>query len=136
MKTILQMLLDNPDSSEFRSPVDWECMLFLYSALGLNDYPVLIKQPMDLGTVTSKLQSDSYRWVEEMLDDLQLIWDNCKTYNHSGSVILLLSSGSTCSQIKWINFTRSLLKTILPALHLSRRALLSTVSNSSYRDYQ
>jgi hypothetical protein len=24
MKTILQMLMDNPDSTEFRTPVDWE----------------------------------------------------------------------------------------------------------------
>lgn len=55
-------------------------------ALGLNDYPDIVKQPMDLGTVAKKLQGSKYRTVEECLDDIQLIWDNCKTYNAFNSV--------------------------------------------------
>jgi hypothetical protein len=35
----------------------------LDSELGLNDYPLIIKQPMDLGTISSKLQGEKYRWV-------------------------------------------------------------------------
>jgi hypothetical protein len=41
---------------------------------------------MDLGTVDSKLKQGEYLYVEEMLDDIQLIWDNCKLYNLPGSV--------------------------------------------------
>ena len=42
---------------------------------------------MDLSTVSGKLQeAGEYYLVEEVLDDLQLIWDNCKLYNEAGSV--------------------------------------------------
>ncbi len=53
-----------------------------YAALGLTDYTFIIKNPMDLGTMGMKLKDDKYRYVEEALDDLQLVWDNCKAYNH------------------------------------------------------
>ncbi len=42
---------------------------------------------MDLGTVQNKLNEGEYLYVEDMIDDIQLIWDNCKTYNVAGSVI-------------------------------------------------
>ena len=45
------------------------------------DYPVVIKCPMDLGTVRNNLSNNSYQTVEECLGDIQLVWDNCKTYN-------------------------------------------------------
>lgn len=54
--------------------------------LGLSDYCFLIKHPMDLGTVSSKLKNNRYENVEEVFDDIQLIWDNCKTYNPPNSV--------------------------------------------------
>jgi hypothetical protein len=41
---------------------------------------------MDLGTVKRNLTSAKYSNIEECLDDLQLIWDNCKIYNKEGSV--------------------------------------------------
>lgn len=43
---------------------------------------------MDLGTVSNKLRENRYENVEEVFDDLQLIWDNCKMYNPSTSVFL------------------------------------------------
>jgi hypothetical protein len=54
--------------------------------LGLTDYTFIIKNPMDIGTVGEKLRSEKYRFVEEALDDIQLIWDNCKSYNHPDTV--------------------------------------------------
>ena len=36
---------------------------------------------MDLGTVNQKLKDGRYENVEDVFDDIQLIWDNCKTYN-------------------------------------------------------
>ena len=58
--------------------------------MGLTDYPFIIKNPMDLGTVNNKLRDDKYRYLEQFLDDVQLVWDNCKTYNTPGTVIYLL----------------------------------------------
>ena len=52
------------------------------SGLGLTDYTFIIKNPMDLGTVSEKMRNEKYRFVEEALDDIQLVWDNCKSYNH------------------------------------------------------
>ena len=45
---------------------------------------------MDLGTVKKNLKNGKYKFVEEALNDLQCIWDNCKLYNAEGSVIILL----------------------------------------------
>lgn len=58
-----------------------------HQGLGLLDYCFLIKNPMDLGTVNQKLKDDRYETVEDVFDDIQLIWDNCKTYNPPNSVI-------------------------------------------------
>ena len=42
---------------------------------------------MDLGTVRKNLRNNKYKMVEDSLNDLQLIWDNCKKYNSEGSWI-------------------------------------------------
>lgn len=42
---------------------------------------------MDLGTVKKYLKDSKYTTCDEVLDDLQLIWTNCKTYNMEGSEI-------------------------------------------------
>ena len=58
--------------------------------MNLNDYPTIVKNPMDLGTVERRLKNEKYKFVEEFLDDVQLIWDNCKLYNLAGSVIFFV----------------------------------------------
>lgn len=55
--------------------------------MGLTDYPTLIKYPMDLSTILKKFKEDKYAKVEDILDDIQLIWDNCKIYNPHNSWI-------------------------------------------------
>ena len=54
--------------------------------MGLFDYPQIIKTPMDLGTVKKNLKNNKYKYVEEAIQDIQLVWDNCKKYNAEGSV--------------------------------------------------
>lgn len=44
----------------------------------------MIKHPMHLLKVQERLKGREYRTVEEVLDHIQLIWDNCKEYNQSG----------------------------------------------------
>ena len=58
----------------------------MFVAFGLLDYPQIIKKPMDLDTVKKNLKNNKYKLVEDVLNDMQLIWDNCKTYNAEGSV--------------------------------------------------
>jgi hypothetical protein len=80
VNVVLQKLQDDPESVEFRQPVDWKYM-------GLTDYPLIVKNPMDLGTIKKNLLSGKYKWLEEILDDIQLTWDNCKLYNAQSSWI-------------------------------------------------
>jgi len=41
---------------------------------------------MDIITVKKKLMNSKYTVLQEVIDDIQLIWDNCRTYNQEGSV--------------------------------------------------
>ncbi|KAK3179973.1 Transcriptional activator spt7 [Lecanicillium sp. MT-2017a] len=45
------------------------------------DYYTFIKNPMDLGTMTKKLKSLTYKSKADFVADLNLIWDNCLKYN-------------------------------------------------------
>ncbi|KRX06712.1 Bromodomain [Pseudocohnilembus persalinus] len=78
LTVIVQSLFDNNDAVEFKTPVDWE-------ALGITDYPEVIEYPMDLSSVKQSLSNGKYTYVEECLDEIQLIWDNCKLYNDDKS---------------------------------------------------
>lgn len=50
-------------------------------ALNIPTYPDVIKHPMDLGTMESKLKNDKYPSVQAFADDLQLIVDNAEKFN-------------------------------------------------------
>jgi hypothetical protein len=58
----------------------------MFLELGLDDYPSIVKKPMDLSTVKTKLAENRYSSVQDCLNDIQLIWDNCRAYNADGSV--------------------------------------------------
>jgi hypothetical protein len=45
------------------------------------DYFDIIKQPMDLGTMSKKVQRGEYLSKTAFANDLSLIWTNCRTYN-------------------------------------------------------
>eukprot|EP00826_Nyctotherus_ovalis_P056944 TRINITY_DN7772_c0_g1_i1.p2 TRINITY_DN7772_c0_g1~~TRINITY_DN7772_c0_g1_i1.p2 ORF type:complete len:151 (+),score=50.43 TRINITY_DN7772_c0_g1_i1:72-524(+) len=77
---LLQTIEIDPQSREFQQPVD-------YVKLGLADYPDIIETPMDLSTVKKKLKGGKYFGIEEIMSDIQLIWDNCRAYNQPESGI-------------------------------------------------
>lgn len=85
ISSVIDTIMKDPRSYDFRIPVDWK-------AIGLFDYPEIIKKPMDLGTVESNLKNGKYDNVGQCIDDLCLIWKNCQTYNVEGSDIWKLSS--------------------------------------------
>lgn len=62
------------DAAYFLRPVNHE-------ALNLPTYPDIVKQPMDLGTVETKLRNNEYASVQSCVDDLQLIVDNARKFN-------------------------------------------------------
>ena len=62
------------DAAYFLRPVNHE-------ALNLPTYPDIIKHPMDLGTLESKLRNNEYASVQSCVDDLQLIVDNARRFN-------------------------------------------------------
>lgn len=47
------------------------------------DRLAVIKQPMDLGTMTKKLKQLQYKSKADFVADLNLIWDNCLRYNQN-----------------------------------------------------
>lgn len=47
----------------------------------VHDYYEVIKEPMDLSTMESKLEKDQYETVEDFIKDVLLIVRNCKRYN-------------------------------------------------------
>ncbi|KAI8907619.1 hypothetical protein DFJ77DRAFT_474651 [Powellomyces hirtus] len=72
---ILQLLSAHESSYPFAVPV-----------LGIPDYDLLIKNPMDLSTMQAKLKSCSYRSWREFKADFMLIVTNCKTYNRPDTI--------------------------------------------------
>ncbi|KAG9050026.1 Transcriptional activator spt7 [Tulasnella sp. UAMH 9824] len=45
------------------------------------DYYDVIKHPMDLGSMSKNIKSGKYKNKADFANDLNLIWDNCLTYN-------------------------------------------------------
>lgn len=78
MLKIVSQIYSRADAEPFREPVDWK-------TLGLFDYPQLIKKPMDLGQIKSRLEKDEYNTLHDAAEDVRLVWQNCKQYNADGS---------------------------------------------------
>lgn len=97
---ILNKILAKRESELFREPVDWE-------SLGLVDYLVIIKTPMDLGTVRKRLERGEYRKMEDCAADIRLIWANSMLYNVPGS--LVYNRAKTLSdywETQWASFCK------------------------------
>ncbi|KAK3844384.1 MAG: Bromodomain-containing protein, partial [Linnemannia gamsii] len=45
------------------------------------DYATIIKNPMDLSTMRSKVDRNFYPTIDEFLKDFQLVCDNARLYN-------------------------------------------------------
>ncbi|ORY89713.1 hypothetical protein BCR35DRAFT_275496 [Leucosporidium creatinivorum] len=76
MKRLLTLLVDHPSAWAFANPVN---------AAEVTDYYDVIKQPMDLATMESKLEANTYNTLAEFIYDAKLIFSNCRAYNDLGS---------------------------------------------------
>jgi hypothetical protein len=122
LKQMFSEIEEDPRSYEFRDPVPWK-------DLGLNDYPEIIKKPMDLSTCRKKLVKSKYKNYAELFADMQLIWDNCKSYNIAGSDIYKLAEDMEKVCRKAINTAKEELN-----LTKSTNAAVAEIEEVSFED--
>jgi len=84
MSKLVAQIYARHDAEPFREPVDWK-------ALGLFDYPQIIKKPMDLAKVKRNIETNKYATIEEAAENVRLIWKNCMQYNADGSDFYVLA---------------------------------------------
>jgi hypothetical protein len=81
-KTILQELTHRSlkqDNQWFLAPVDTV-------ALNIPHYHQIIARPMDFGTIKKRLARDNYMNLEQVNEEVQLVFSNCFTFNPPESV--------------------------------------------------
>lgn len=71
----LKNLKKTKNSVPFLKPVD-------YIALDIPDYLKVIKNPMDVGTIETKLMENKYKSIQAFADDFDLIVSNAKKFNN------------------------------------------------------
>lgn len=79
LKNILQKLCKHRHAYFFLEPVD-------PIALNIPSYFEIVKTPMDLGTIKTKLSSN-YETVDEFAEDCRLVFANCKTFNSPETLV-------------------------------------------------
>eukprot|EP00744_Colponema_vietnamica_P017290 GILI01024287.1.p2 GENE.GILI01024287.1~~GILI01024287.1.p2 ORF type:complete len:297 (-),score=72.47 GILI01024287.1:70-960(-) len=77
---IVDRLADQHYAEPFLHPVDLKA---------IPHYTTLVPYPMDLSTVKRKLQASMYSSFDHFAGEINLIWENCRTFNCPGSVIYL-----------------------------------------------
>lgn len=78
--TFQKLYLQHPESLPFRTPVD-------PVALDIPDYFDIVKKPMDLSTIKSKLDNGSYTDPWHYVDDVWLMFENAWLYNQEGTQV-------------------------------------------------
>jgi bromodomain-containing factor 1 len=77
---------------ELQSPKNWTVAQYFYHpvdpvALNIPTYFQIIKKPMDLTTVQTKLENHAYEKASEFKEDVQLIFKNCFKFNSEGEYV-------------------------------------------------
>jgi hypothetical protein len=75
-REILRSIMNKQIAIPFLKPVD-------YVLLEIPDYPNVIKNPMDLGTIRDNLRSNQYNTVLDFAKDVRLTFQNAIKYNPS-----------------------------------------------------
>ncbi|MCP9259133.1 hypothetical protein DINM_002101 [Dirofilaria immitis] len=82
MKNLFNTMLDElwakPESGPFQYPVDTKEVPF---------YRKVIKRPMDLNQIRMNVESNKYLTQESFIEDLEQIFENCRTFNEDESPI-------------------------------------------------
>ncbi|MQM09864.1 hypothetical protein Taro_042746 [Colocasia esculenta] len=81
---LLSKLMKHKFGWVFNSPVD-------VKGLGLHDYYNIIKHPMDLGTVKTRMSKNWYKSPREFADDVRMTFQNAMTYNPKGQDVHIMA---------------------------------------------
>ena len=81
--SIVRSLAAHPAARPFRAPVNLE---------EFPTYLEVIDDPMDLGTIETRLRGSEYRSVREFKRDMALIWENCYAFAGAGSWAAVLAN--------------------------------------------
>ncbi|KAA8526777.1 hypothetical protein F0562_008994 [Nyssa sinensis] len=81
---LLAKLMKHKHGWVFNTPVDAK-------ALDLHDYHDIIKHPMDLGTVKSRLAKNWYKSPREFAEDVRLTFRNAMAYNPKGQDVHIMA---------------------------------------------
>ncbi|XP_022258103.1 bromodomain adjacent to zinc finger domain protein 2B-like, partial [Limulus polyphemus] len=79
---LVMTVLDELDKHEDSWP-----FLFPVNTKHFSTYKRIIKNPMDLSTIRSKLEGGIYKTKESFVDDVRTIFDNCETFNEDQSPV-------------------------------------------------
>ena len=83
IKDIIEFIKKDPRSIHFQNPVNTE---------ENPDYLRVINyHPMDISTIEKKLNNMEYSLVQDVINDIKLIWYNCRIYNYESSDIYQFS---------------------------------------------
>ncbi|CBI21950.3 unnamed protein product, partial [Vitis vinifera] len=116
---LLERLMKHKHGWVFNSPVD-------VKGLGLHDYFSIITDPMDLGTVKSRLNKNWYKSPREFAEDVRLTFHNAMTYNPKGQDVHVMAEVlSKIFEDKWAVIEAEKLPAPPPMLpsHEMRRVL-------------
>ncbi|KAL3829517.1 hypothetical protein ACJIZ3_018319 [Penstemon smallii] len=99
---LLKKLMSHQHAWVFNTPVD-------VVKLNIPDYLNVIKHPMDLGTIKSKLNAGNYSCPLEFLADVRLTFTNAKTYNAPGSDVHIMADlMSQFFELRWKTIEKKL----------------------------
>ncbi|XP_038637829.1 bromodomain-containing protein 3-like isoform X2 [Scyliorhinus canicula] len=84
LKGVVKTLWKHQFAWPFHVPVDAK-------KLNLPDYHKIIKQPMDMGTIKKRLESNYYWSASECMQDFNTMFTNCYIYNKPGDDIVLMA---------------------------------------------
>lgn len=97
--SIVRALSTLPCSKPFQRPVD-------PLALNILDYFDIVKHPMDLSTIKKKLNAKEYNDAQEFLNDMNLMFDNCRIYNIDAKnpIRIMCEELSKHFEFHWTNY--------------------------------
>uniref|UniRef100_A0A3Q7IC44 Uncharacterized protein n=1 Tax=Solanum lycopersicum TaxID=4081 RepID=A0A3Q7IC44_SOLLC len=108
-RALLERLMKHKHGWVFNQPVDTE-------GLGLHDYFDIIKNPMDLGTVKSRLETNLYKSPKEFAEDVRLTFQNAMTYNPKGQDVYMMAEQlSKIFEEKWPSIEADYMPGRIPA---------------------
>ena len=80
---IINYIKEDPKCKPFLGPVNIK--------ENINYLRIIKNKPMDISKIESKLSKNEYALVQDVINDIKLIWYNCRIYNQEGSDIFQYS---------------------------------------------